>query len=229
MMQPQRKAYKYYDLLMAAFVTILICSNFIGSSKAATLFGYSFSGSVLFFPISYIFGDVLTEVYGYARARRVVWAGFSCMLAATLLSLLILYLPPAPEWPDQAAYEKIFGVTPRIALASMVAFFVGEFVNSYVMAKLKVKTAGRFLWFRTVSSTIFGEAVDSLVFYPLAFLGVWESSLVWKVMLTNYTLKVGWEVINTPIVYRVVAFLKREEKEDFYDVETNFTPFSIKA
>ena len=169
---PPRRTYRYYDLVMAAFVTVLLSANVIGAAKVAEIGGFTFGAGVLFFPISYLFGDVLTEVYGYARARRVVWAGFAALAFASFMSWATLAFPPAPGWPHQAAYETVFGATPRIVLASLVAYFCGEFCNSYVLAKMKVRTSGRLLWSRTIGSTIVGEAVDSAVFYPLAFLGV---------------------------------------------------------
>jgi uncharacterized integral membrane protein (TIGR00697 family) len=223
------RQYKYYDLVMAAFVTVLICSNVIGAAKVCTLGSFTFGAGVLFFPISYIFGDVLTEVYGYARARKVVWAGFGAVLFASLMSFVIVALPPASGWPNQAAYETVFGQTPRIVAASLAAFFCGEFANSFVLAKMKVMTQGRYLWMRTIGSTIIGEAVDSLIFYPMAFLGVWPNSLVIKVLISNYLIKTGWETVITPVTYRVVGFLKRAEKEDYFDKDTDFTPFSIKT
>jgi len=184
---------------------------------------------VLFFPISYIFGDVLTEVYGYARARKVVWAGFAALVFAAFMSLVVIRFPPAPGWQGQAAIESVFGSTWRIVAASLVAYFCGEFCNSYVLAKMKVKSAGRHLWMRTIGSTILGEAVDSLIFYPAAFLGVWPRELVLQVMIGNYFAKVLWEIVNTPVTYRIVGFLKRAEREDYFDRATNFTPFSLEA
>src|SRR6516225_11027366 len=170
-----RRTYKYYDLVMAAFVTVLLCSNLIGAAKVATvgpfnlgLFSlgpFTFGAGVLFFPISYIFGDVLTEVYGYARARKVVWAGFGAIIFASFMSWVVVSLPPAMGWNDQRAYESVFGQTPRIVFASLAAFFAGEFANSFVLAKMKILTSGRYLWTRTIGSTIVGEGVDSLVFY----------------------------------------------------------------
>src|SRR5262249_33231893 len=227
-MAPPR-VYRYYDLVIAAFVTVLLCANLLGASKVASLGGFSFGAGVLFFPISYVFGDVLTEVYGYARARKVVWAGFSALAFASFMSWAVLAFPPDPQWPYQAAFETVFGNTWRIVLASLVAYFCGEFCNSFVLAKMKLFTNGRWLWTRTIGSTIAGELVDSLIFYPLAFPGIWENALVLKVMATNYLLKVGWEVVMTPITYRVVGFLKRAESEDYYDRDTNFTPFSLKT
>jgi hypothetical protein len=221
--------YKYYDLVMALFVTILLCSNVIGAAKVATVWGFTFGAGVLFFPISYIFNDVLTEVYGYARARKVVWAGFGAIVFASFMSWVVVTLPPAMGWNDQQAYETVFGQTPRIVFASLSAFFVGEFANSYVLAKMKLKTNGRYLWMRTIGSTIVGEAVDSMVFYPVAFLGVWDSHLVLQVMISNYMIKCAWEALVTPVTYKVVNFLKRAEQEDYYDHKTNFTPFSIEV
>ena len=179
------RSYRYYDLVMAAFVTVLLCANLIGAAKVAQVGGFTFGAGVLFFPISYVFGDVLTEVYGYARARKVVWAGFGALAFASFMSWATLAFPPAPGWPHQAAYETVFGGTPRIVLASLVAYFCGEFCNSYVLAKMKLATAGRLLWSRTIGSTIVGEAVDSVVFYPLAFLGAWETDLVVRVMVVE--------------------------------------------
>jgi hypothetical protein len=224
-----RRLYKYYDLVMALFVTILLCSNVIGAAKVATVWGFTFGAGVLFFPISYIFNDVLTEVYGYARARKVVWAGFGAIIFASFMSWVVVSLPPAMGWNDQQAYETVFGQTPRIVFASLTAFFVGEFANSYVLAKMKIKTNGRHLWLRTIGSTIVGEGVDSIVFYPAAFLGVWDNQLVLTVMMSNYVIKVAWEALVTPVTYKVVGFLKRAEEEDYFDHKTNFTPFSIEV
>ncbi len=190
---------------------------------------FSFGAGVLFFPISYVFGDVLTEVYGYARARRVIWSGITALIFASLMATLVVKLPPAPGWEGQGAYESIFGQTPRIVLASITAFFCGEFANSYTLAKMKIWTNGKALWSRIVGSTIVGEGVDSLVFYPAAFLGVWETHQVLAVMVANYSLKVLWEVLATPLTYRIVAALKRAEDEDFFDRGTRFTPFSLRS
>jgi uncharacterized integral membrane protein (TIGR00697 family) len=224
-----RRTYKYYDLVTAAFVTVLLCANLIGASKVATLWGFTFGAGVLFFPISYIFGDILTEVYGYARARRVVWSGFGALGFASFMSWAVLRFPPAPGWPHQDAFDTVFGSTPRIVLASLIAYFCGEFCNSYVLAKMKIWTSGRLLWARTIGSTIVGEGVDSLIFYPLAFWGVWATPLVMQVMLGNYLLKVLWETVNTPLTYRVVNFLKRAENEDYFDRGTRFTPFTLET
>jgi uncharacterized integral membrane protein (TIGR00697 family) len=219
--------YRAYDFIVAAFVTILLCANLIGASKVVTLSGFTFGAGILFFPLSYVFGDVLTEVYGYARSRRVVWSGFAALIFAAIMSEFVVRVPPAQGWEGQAALASVFGQTPRIAIASMTAYFCGEFVNSYVLAKMKLLTKGRWLWTRTIGSTIAGEGVDSLVFYPLAFWGVWHDDLVITVLFTNYFLKVAWEVILTPVTYRVVGWLKRVEREDYYDWKTNFSPFRL--
>jgi uncharacterized integral membrane protein (TIGR00697 family) len=219
--------FRYYDLIMAAFVTVLLCSNLIGASKVCRVGGYTFGAGILFFPISYLFGDILTEVYGYARARKVVWSGFAAMIFASFMAWAVLKFPPAPGWEDQQAFETVFAATPRIVVASLLAYFAGEFCNSFVLAKLKIRTAGRFLWMRTIGSTMVGEGVDSAIFYPTAFLGIWKQELVIQVMLGNYVIKVLWEVLATPLTYKIVNFLKRAENEDYFDRDTNFTPFSI--
>ena len=219
------RVYKYYDLLMVAFVTVLICSNFIAAGKVARLGSVEFGAGVVFFPLSYLFGDILTEVYGYARSRKVIWAGFTSLVFATVMAWVILSLPPAaPDWPNQNAWETVFANSWRIVGASLTAFLVGEWVNSVVLAKMKIMTSGRHLWSRTIGSTVAGELVDSVIFYPLAFLGVWETRQVVNVLLANYVLKVTTEVVLTPLTYQVVGFLKRAEHEDYYDIGTNFSP-----
>jgi len=228
-----KHTYRYYDLIMAAFVCVLLCANLIGVSKVTqvTLFGktFAFGAGNLFFPLSYLFGDVLTEVYGYARSRKVVWAGFGALAFASVMSWVVVHLPPAAGWGDQAVIERAFGSTWRIALASLVGYFCGEFANSYSLAKLKILTRGRWLWTRTIGSTVVGEACDTLVFYPLAFYGVWADDLLLAVMVANYFIKVGWEVVATPFTYRIVGALKRVEHEDFFDTHTKFTPFSLQT
>lgn len=221
------RTYRYYDLILGAFVMTLLCSNLIGASKLAVVGGFEFGAGILFFPLSYVFGDILTEVYGYERSRRVVWAGFTALLFASVMSAVVVALPPADGYQGQEALAAVFGQAPRIALACLIAYCAGEFTNSYVLAKMKVWTEGRLLWARTIGSTLAGEAVDSVLFYPIAFLGIWPTELVLKVMVTNYGLKVLWEVLLTPVTYRVVAWLKRAENEDYYDRDTNFTPFRL--
>jgi hypothetical protein len=222
--------FRYYDLVMAAFVTILLLSNVLGAGKVAVIDlpgigAWPFGAGILFFPISYVIGDVLTEVYGYARARRCIWAGTGALLFMALMSWVVVALPPASTWQGQAAYESVFGQVPRIVLASIVAFWAGEFANSLVLAKMKLMTNGRHLWSRTIGSTFVGQAVDSLIFYPLAFWGVWDSSTLLVVLLTQWALKVAWEVALTPFTYAAVGFLKRREGIDVYDRGTAFTPF----
>jgi uncharacterized integral membrane protein (TIGR00697 family) len=226
---PPPRTYKYYNLLMAAFVAVLLCANLVGVSKAVTIAGFTFGAGNVFFPLSYLFGDILTEVYGYARSRKVVWAGFGALAYASFMSQVVLRLPPSPEWHGQEHLEAVFGSTWRTALASLLGYACGEFANSVTLAKLKVLTDGRFLWVRTIGSTVVGEAADTLVFYPLAFLGTWEPSLLLTVMMGNYVLKVLWEVVATPLTYQVVGFLKRREHEDYYDRDTDFTPFSLRT
>jgi uncharacterized integral membrane protein (TIGR00697 family) len=253
--------YRYYDLVMAGFVTVLLCSNMIGPGKvcewtlpfALPLIGasLSFGAGNLFFPISYIFGDILTEVYGYARARKVIWAGFGAMLFYVLMSQVVIRMPPDPDVPFNAqmqpALETVFGAGWRIVTASIIAFWVGDFANSYVLARMKLLTRGRLLWTRTIGSTLVGQGVDSLLFYPLAFgnlsfvfealnvappgwasFGTWPAATMWRVVWFNWAFKVAVEVLLTPVTYVVVNALKRAEREDYFDAHTNFTPFSLK-
>jgi len=227
-----RRAYRYYDLVMAVFVTVLLCSNLIGPGKVCLAFGVAFGAGNLFFPISYIFGDILTEVYGYARTRKVIWAGFGALLFAAVMGLVVVHFPADPRVPFnkeiQPALQLVFGNTWRIVAASMLAYWAGDFANSYVMAKMKVWTRGRYLWMRTIGSTLVGQSVDSSIFYPLAFLGVWPSNTILGVILFNCLFKVGVEVVFTPLTYLVVGWLKKAENEDYYDHDTDFTPFSLK-
>jgi queuosine precursor transporter len=225
------KNYKFYDLILGAYVCVLLCANLIGPAKVSTvqlpLIGsVTFLAGVLFFPISYLFGDILTEVYGYARDRRVVWSGFAALLFAAFMATVIVHLPPRDK---NSAVEAIFGNTPRIIAASITAFWCGSFVNSYVLAKMKLWTQGRWLWTRTVGSTICGELVDSALFYTIAFAGLWASDKLLAIMLTQYVLKSAWEILATPLTYKIVGFLKRAEQEDYYDRGTRFTPFSLEA
>jgi queuosine precursor transporter len=221
-----RRHFRYFDYVMAAFVAILLLSNLIGASKLATVDGFTFGAGILFFPISYVIGDVLTEVYGYANARRCVWTGFAALLFMAFMSYVVVAMPPAADWGGQAAYESVFGSTWRIVLASVIAFWAGEFVNSFVLAKMKVMTGGKHLWARTIGSTFFGQAVDSLLFYPIAFLGIWSTSQVLTVMVTNWLLKVVWEAVLTPVTYAVVAWFKAREGVDVFDTGTEFSPFA---
>jgi len=225
---------RYFDFVMAAFVTVLLLSNVIGAGKVATIdlpgFGPTpFGAGILFFPVSYVIGDVLTEVYGYSRARRCIWAGFAAMLFMAFMASIVVALPPDAGWTGQGAYEQVFGQVPRIVFASILAFWAGEFANSYVLARMKVWTEGRHLWMRTIGSTLVGQGIDSLIFYPLAFLGVWETETLLKVLLIQWALKVAWEAILTPFTYAVVGWLKRREGIDVFDRGTDFTPFPART
>ncbi|GAB1267251.1 queuosine precursor transporter [Aurantivibrio infirmus] len=235
------KRYKYYDFVMVGFVVVLLCSNFIGPGKTCVLDlswlplitgPLVFGAGNLFFPIGYIFGDILTEVYGFARARKVIWAGFGAMIFASGMAYIIINLTPAPHesYNDvlQPALEVVFGNAYRIVIASIIAFWAGDFVNAYILAKMKIWTKGKFLWMRTIGSTLGGQSVDSLIFYPLAFYGIWEGKTILAVIVFNCAFKILVEVFMTPITYLIVAFLKKHERVDYYDTETNFTPFSLK-
>lgn len=220
--------FRYYEYVMAGFVAILLLSNIIGAAKLSTVAGYTFGAGILFFPISYVIGDVLTEVYGYARARRVIWTGFAALIFMAFMSYVVVSMPPAASWDGQDAYEQVFGSTWRIVLASIIAFWAGEFVNSFILAKMKIWTKGKALWSRTIGSTVFGQGVDSLIFYPIAFLGIWDTQDVITVIVTNWLLKVVWEALLTPVTYVVVNKLKRAEGVDLFDTETDFSPFGGK-
>ncbi len=261
-------AFRYYDFVMAAFVAILLLSNIIGAAKLTYVEVswwpsgmwpapdgvFIYGAGILFFPLSYVIGDVLTEIYGFARARRVIWTGFAAMIFLAFMSYVVVSLPPFDGWscaasgfdgqgpltsttdPEgpagaicQQTYESVFGSTWRIVLASILAFWAGEFVNSFVMAKMKVWTRGRALWSRTIGSTVVGQGVDSLIFYPIAFLGIWTTEAVIAVMVTNWLLKVVWEAALTPVTYAVVGALKQAEGVDLFDIETDFSPFSSKT
>ncbi len=223
---PVRRAYRYFDLIMAAFVTVLLISN-IASTKILDLGPFTFDGGTILFPLSYIFGDVLTEVYGYAQSRRVIHAGFLASLLLALTLAVVGALPPAQGWENQEAYRSILGQTPRIVAASLVAYFAGEFSNSWVLARMKVATRGRWLWMRTIGSTLVGEGVDTALFVLIAFWGALPSALVWSVMASNYVFKVSLEALLTPLTYRIVNGLKRAEAEDYFDVDTDFNPFLV--
>ena len=227
------RRFRYYPYMMAAFVTILLLSNIIGAAKPSYVtlpngVQWSFGAGVLFFPVSYIIGDVLTEVYGYANARRVIWTGFAALLFMAFMAAVVVALPPAAGWNGQQAYETVFGSTWRIVAASMTAFWFGEFANSFVLAKMKVMTGGRKLWTRTIGSTVVGQGLDSLIFYPLAFWGLadWPVDQLWQVVLSQWAIKTAWEAILTPVTYAVVGFLKRREGVEVFDTRTDFSPFA---
>ena len=231
------RKYRYYDFILVAFVTVLVCANLIGPGKAAQfelpiLGTVVFGAGVLFFPIAFLFGDILTEVYGYAHDRRAVWCGFFALLFATFMSLVVVNLTPAPGAHNsnlQQGLEIVFGNTWRIAAGSIIAFWCGSLVNAFVLAKLKIYTEGKHLWVRTIGSTAAGEAVDSTLFYFLAFYGIWPLKQIIAVVIAQYCIKTLWEILATPLTYRIVAFLKRKENEDYYDRNTNFTPFRMKV
>jgi queuosine precursor transporter len=230
--KPLERSYKYLDLVMVAFVTVLVCSNLIGPAKISQVempWGpFVFGAGVLFFPISYVFGDILTEVYGYSKARKVIWAGFGALLFASFMAWIVVQLPPAAFWKNQQAYEIAFGNTWRIVAASMFAYFCGEFVNSFILAKMKIWTKGKYLFARTWTSTAGGEAVDSTLFYPLAFYGtgIIPNENLPAVMLSQFILKTLVEILFTPATYWIVGWLKKAENEDYYDRDTNFSPFA---
>ncbi len=226
--------YRYFDFVMAAFVVILLLSNVVGAEKRSVvdlpgIGSWLFGAGILFFPISYVIDDILTEVYGYAHARRAIWMGFAALLFMAFMEQVVVALPVAPGWDGQAAYERVFGAGWRIIFASIAAFFVGDFLNSVVLAKMKVWTGGKYLWTRTIGSTVIGEGADSLIFYPLAFYGLtdWPAAVIAQVMLSQFILKVSWEALLTPVTYAVVGLLKRREGVDVYDVGTDFTPFTL--
>lgn len=257
--------FRYYDLVMAAFVAILLLSNIIGAAKLTFINvpfwpqgwwpapdgTFIYGAGILFFPLGYVIGDVLTEIYGFAKARRVIWVGTAAMMFLAFMSYVVTALPAFAGWECaasgfggerpvtsntdpaipggaicQSTYESVFGSTWRIVVASITAFWAGEFVNSFVMAKMKVWTKGRALWSRTIGSTVVGQGVDSLIFYPVAFWGIWTSEAVMTVMITNWALKVTWEAALTPVTYLVVGRLKAAEGVDLFDMDTDFSPFA---
>jgi uncharacterized integral membrane protein (TIGR00697 family) len=192
-------------------------------------FKFSFTAGLLFFPVSYLIGDLLTEVYGYAKSRQVIWSGFAALLFANLVAQAMILLPPAPGWELQAAYEAVFGIGLQVSVASMIAFFCGEFCNSFVIAKLKILLKGKYQGIRIISSTMVGELVDTLIFYPVAFLGNpnFPPRLILEIMIVNYLIKVLWEIIAYPMTRKIIKTLKKQEQEDYYDYQTNFSPFHL--
>jgi len=218
----------WFVLVTAGFITCLITANITGV-KLVELRGWVVPAGIVVFPISYIFGDVLTEVYGYAQARRVIWLGFFCNVLTVVAIWIGQVLPPAPFWDGQAAYERILGYTPRLLIASFLAYLFGEFTNAYVLARMKVLTRGRWLWMRTIGSTLVGQAVDSLLFLTLAFAGTIPTTALLRAFLTQWLAKSLYEAAATPATYAIVAFLKREEGVDVYDHTARFTPFSLRG
>src|SRR6185369_6305674 len=219
--------FRYLDIITAVFVTVLIVSN-VTASKITSLGMFTFDAGTLLFPLSYIFSDVLTEVYGYSRSRRVIWIGFLCNILMAVTLMIVGALPPSPDWHNQSAFEAILGLTPRIVAASMIAYFAGEFSNSFILAKLKIVTKGKYLWIRTIGSTIVGELLDTVLFVGIAFWGVMPTEVLMAILISNYIFKVGVEVLFTPINYWIVNKLKKKEHEDYYDRKTNFNPFTFK-
>ena len=234
---PVKRAFKYYDFLLAGFVTVLLCSNLIGAGKAAQvelpLFGnVIFGAGVLFFPISYAFGNIFTEVYGYAYDRRAVWCGFGALIFAAFMSQIVIHLQPAPGDYNahlQEGLESVFGNTWRIVIGSMMAFWCGSLANAYVLAKMKVISSGNHLWLRVIVSTVAGQFIDSILFYMLAFYGIWPLEQIIQVAFVQYILKTSWEILAVPLTYRIVSFLKKKEEEDYFDKDTNFNPFKVKV
>ena len=223
------KSYKYLDIATVAFVITLFISNFIGNSKIIQFGNFTCTAGVILFPFSYLIGDILTEVYGYSKSRRVIWIGFVSLILSVIFVQIMIKLPPANNWHNQKIFEEIFSNSARIAFSSIIAYWAGEFANSFTLAKMKILTGGKYLWTRTIGSTIAGEAADSLIFYPLAFYGLASFSwdLIFSIMLSNYVIKVLWEIIATPFTYKAVGLLKKQEHEDYYDYKTNFSPFVI--
>lgn len=218
------KNYKYLNIISVFFVSVLLISN-VASSKIVDLKWFVFDGGTLLFPLSYIFGDILTEVYGYKKSRSVIWLGFFMALLMSAVFMVVGKLPPAADWGNQAAYDVILGLTPRIVSASLIAYFFGEFSNSFILAKMKILTKGKRLWTRTIGSTVVGELVDSTLFILIAFFGVFPNSLLVTLIISNYLFKTSVEILFTPLTYKVVKFLKNRENEDHYDNDTNFNPF----
>jgi uncharacterized integral membrane protein (TIGR00697 family) len=225
-MNKQKNHYRYLDIITAIFVSVLLISN-VASSKITTFGFFTLDAGTILFPLSYIFGDVLTEVYGYSRVRRVLWIGFGCNILMAAILMIVGILPPSADWPNQSAYDAILGLTPRIVAASVIAYFVGEFLNSFVLAKLKIVTKGKYLWTRTLGSTLLGQFFDTVLFIGIAFWGVLPMPVLMSLLISNYIFKVGIEVLFTPITYLLVNKLKKTEHEDYYDYKTNFNPFAI--
>ena len=220
--------YKYLDIITGFFVAVLLISD-ISDTKAITIGPLSFGGGTFLFPIAYIFGDILTEVYGFKRARKVIWIGFACEALMAITFMIVSLAPPSPDWVYQKDFVHILGLTPRIAIGSLTAYFFGEFVNSAILAKMKIFTKGKYLWTRTIGSTIVGELVDTTIFMFIAFYGVFPLKLIFSIIISGYLLKVVMEVLFTPITYLVVNTLKRKEREDYFDKKTIFTPFEFSA
>ncbi|HBF40091.1 MAG TPA: transporter [Firmicutes bacterium] len=233
MIKGEQRQYRYFDLILGLFVAILIISNIV-SVKAVTIpllftkIRFSFDGGTLLFPCSYIFSDVLTEVYGYEKSRRVIWSGFFGLALMALLVWIVGAIPPDPLWKMQGAYNELLMTAPRIAIASIIAYFAGEFSNSFILSRMKIWTRGQYLWTRTIGSTVVGELVDSALFVFIAFSGVWEQTLLMRVFISNYIFKTLYEIAATPLTYKVIGWLKKHENEDYYDYHADYNPFTLK-
>ncbi len=225
-MQRNEPRLRYLDAIAGLFVAVLLISNVLGQ-KIWRLGPLDLSAGLLLFPVSYIFGDVLTEVYGYARSRRIIWIGFFSNALMAALGWVAVRLPASPDWPNQQAFATVVGFVPRVVIASLVAFWAGEFANSYVLAKMKIWTKGRYLWTRTMGSTIVGEALDTALVVVITFFGVMPPLSIVRVSLSMYLIKVAYEAVATPATYAVVNWLKREEGVDMYDRDTDFNPFTM--
>lgn len=217
----------FFEIIMVLFVAFLLISN-IASTKILLLGPFTFDGGTILFPLTYIFGDILTEVYGFKKAKKVIWIGFFCAILMSVVLAIVQFLPPAGGWNNQLAFEAILGIAPRIVLASLVAYLAGSFSNAFILAKIKLITKGKYLWIRTIGSTIIGELIDTALFCTIAFLGVLPIELLLAVIVSNYIFKVGVEILFTPITYKITNFLKKNEGIDYFDNKTNFNPFSRK-
>ena len=225
--QNESKIDSLFAYIVALFVSFLLISN-IASTKILTLGIFTFDGGTLLFPLTYIFGDILTEVYGFKRAKKAIWIGFFCALLMTIVFAIVQFLPAAQGWDNQTAFELILGMTPRIVAASLIAYLAGSFTNSIILAKMKLITKGKHLWTRTIGSTIVGEGIDTILFCTIAFFGIFPIELLIAVIVSNYFFKIGIEIIFTPLTYKIINFLKRKEQMDYFDNKTNFNPFQLK-
>ena len=225
-MAEKRESLKYFSIISTLFVATIMISNTV-AAKLFSLGPLIFTGGVLIFPITYIFGDILTEVYGYARSRKIIWTGFVALLFMSFIYWIVGLLPPAPTWSNQDAYAAILGLVPRIVFASIIGYWAGSFANSYVLARMKLRTKGKYLWTRTIGSTIVGEGVDTALFVSIAFYGVISGGILVLAISSGYAFKVAYEIIATPITYKIVGFLKKAEGIDVYDADTKFSPFNL--
>ncbi|MEK7564440.1 MAG: queuosine precursor transporter [Patescibacteria group bacterium] len=226
-MNKEGKNYIYLVPISVFFVSVLLISN-IASTKIVSLGWFTFDAGTLLFPLSYIFGDILAEVYGYKRTRGIIWLGFFSALMMSVVFIIVGKLPPAADWNNQMAYDSILGFTPRIVIASLIAYTFGSFSNSFILIKMKLWSKGKHLWMRTVGSTVVGELVDSSLFILIAFSGIFPFSLLVTLIISNYIFKTLIEIFFTPVTYKIISFLKKKENEDYYDTDTNFNPFSLK-